>query len=84
MHWNANSLPTLNLLRIPLIQAYNAVHDCHVIAISESALNEQHSNEDADIPGYTSIRADLMEGHTHGGVVLYHKLDMAAAQKNSS
>ena len=83
MHWNANSLPTLNFLRIPYIQAYNAVHDCHIIAISESKLNAQHSDDDINIPGYNPIRCDLREniGHTHGGVLVYHKLDIAAAQK---
>ena len=38
-HWNVNSLPAHNFSRLSLIQAYNALHDFHIMAISESALN---------------------------------------------
>jgi hypothetical protein len=81
MHWKVNSLPNLIFLRMPLIQAYNSIYKCHVMAISESALTNDMPNEKIDIPGYTPIRCDLMEGDDHGGVLLYYKNDLSAVQR---
>ena len=76
MHWNPNSIVAHNFHRVSLIQAYNAIHDFHIISITESALNSKISNESIDIPGYIPIRNDLPENDSHGGVLIWHKIDL--------
>ena len=66
LHWNANSLPTLEFARIPAIQTYNSIHDCHLIAITESALKNDIPDEKIKSPatylsGATSPEATPME-----------------------
>ena len=77
MHWNVTSLPAHNFARIPLIQTYNAIHDCSLIAITETALKSEIPNEKIEIPGYCPIRCDLANNDSHGGVMIYHKENMA-------
>ena len=45
----------------------------HIAAISESALSKKIPDSDIQIPGYNSIRFDLENSDTHGGVIIYHK-----------
>jgi len=81
MHWNANSLPAHDFARIPLIQLYNTIHDFNIIAITESALKNEIPNDKIDIPGFTPIRCDLPENDSHGGVLIYHKNDLAVKKQ---
>jgi hypothetical protein len=81
MHWNVNSLTADQFARIPLLQAHAAIHGFHLIAITESDLTSRTTNEAINIPGYTSIRCDLLDGISHGGVVVYHKDDLAATNR---
>jgi len=76
-HWNANSLPAHNFSRISLIEAYNALHDFHIIAISESALKPSTPDSQIEIPGFTPIRSDLTGTDTHGGALIYHKHNLS-------
>ena len=69
-HWNANSIPAYNFSRLSLIQAYNALYDFHILAISESALKPNTSDSEIEIPGYTPIRSDLTGSDTHGGIII--------------
>ena len=80
-HWNANSLCTNEFQRIPLIQTYASIHNFHLICISESALKSSTPDKCIEIDGYTSIRSDLPNGDSHGGVVIYHKDDMAVKNR---
>jgi len=82
MHWNANSLPAHNFARIPLIQLYNAINDFSLIAISETALKTEIPNEKIEIPGYCPIRCDLANNDSHGGVMIYHKENMAVKNRS--
>ena len=81
MHWNPNSLSTLDFFRISLIQAYNAVHNFHIISISESALTSDITNDQIDLPGYTPLRNDLEGSNTHGGVLIWHKIGLAVKNR---
>ena len=81
MHWNVNSLSADHFARIPLLQAHAAIHGFHLIAITESGLTSRTTNDAIDIPGYTPIRCDLIDGISHGGVVVYHKDDLAATNR---
>ena len=53
-HWNLNSITSHSLLKVSLLLAYNAVHNFHIICISESYLNSRiFSNDDKlSIPVY--------------------------------
>ena len=72
MHINANSLPTRDYIRVPLIKAYNSIHNFHLISITETALKNNIPNNIIAIPGYTPIRCDLTGNDTHGGVLIDH------------
>ena len=79
--WNLNSLTAHSYSRIPLLQAYMTQHDLHIAAISESALSKKIPDSDIQIPGYNSIRFDLENTDTHGGVIIYHKNNMAVINR---
>ena len=81
MHWNANSLPAHNFNRISLIEAYNAIHNFHLISITETALTNSITDDKIEIQGYTPIRNNLPKNDTHGGVMIYHRADLAAKNR---
>jgi hypothetical protein len=81
MHWNPNSISTLNFFRISLIQAYNAIHDFHLISISESALTKDITNEQIELPGYVPLRNYLEGTDRHGGVLIWHKIGLAVKNR---
>ena len=81
MHWNLNSIPAHDFSRIPLIQAYNSIHNFHLIAITETALKDSIPDDKIDIPGYSPIRCDLPNNDSHGGVLIYHKLDLSVKKR---
>ena len=56
-------------------------HDLHIAAIGESALSKDIPNSDIQIPGYSIIRSDLKDSDTHGGVLIYHKNNMAVINR---
>ena len=79
--WNLNSLPAHSFSRIPLLHAYMVQHNLDIAAISESALSKNIPDSDIHIPGYSSIRFDLENPDTHGGVIIYHKNNMAVINR---
>ena len=81
MHWNVNSIPAHDFSRISLLVAYNSIHDFQLIAITETALKNNIPNDKIDIPGYSPIRCDLPGNDTHGGVLIYHKLDLSVKNR---
>ena len=80
-HWNCNSLKAHNFSRISSIQAYNAIHNLNLIAISETALTNDIDDEKIEIPGYLCLRNDLPPLDTHGGVLIYHKIDLRTKRR---
>ena len=81
MQWNCNSLPAHDYTRVSLIEAYNTLHNFDLIALSETALRPDHQNKPLEIKGYSIIRNDLPTGDTHGGVMIYHKDDLAVKHR---
>ena len=45
-HWNLNSLPTDNFIKIPHLEAYAISHNIDIICLSETFLNTSYSNND--------------------------------------
>ena len=81
MQWNLNSLTAHSFSRISLIQAYMVQHDLHIAAFSESALSKDILDSKIQIPGYCAIRFDLSDSDSHGGVIVYHKSNMAVINR---
>lgn len=75
-HWNCNSISAHNFSRVGLIQAYNALHNFNIIAITETALTPDVPDEKLNIPGYNVLRNDLPPQDSHGGVMIYYKNDL--------
>ena len=78
-HWNLNSVPAHNYIRISQLQAYTALHNLHVIALSETARTASNTSDKITIDGYiyTVLHRDLPQNTTHGGVLIFHKDDLA-------
>ena len=75
--WNTNSLITHQFQRVSALQAYSTLNNLHLICVTESALHKNISNDQIEIPGYIPIRNDLTDNDSHGGVLIYHKADLA-------
>ena len=80
-HWNCNSIQAHKFSRVSLIQTYNAIHNFNLIAITETALKDDVSNEQLEIPGYNLLRSDLPGQDSHGGVMIYHKIDLPTKRR---
>ena len=74
-HWNLNSLPTDNFIKIPHLEAYAISHNIDIICLSETFLNTSYSNNDTrlHLHGYSLIRADHPKDLKRGGVCIYYK-----------
>ena len=74
-HWNLNSLPTDNFVKIPHLEAYAISHNIDIICLSETFLDTSYSNDDTrlHLTGYSLIRADHPKNLKRGGVCIYYK-----------
>jgi hypothetical protein len=77
MHYNVNSLKTSNFSRVHLIESFMSLHNIHIAAISETALNTSVEDSCIAIEGYNTFRKDLTDNNTHGGVLLYYRNSLA-------
>ena len=59
-HWNLNSIPVHNFLKLSLLRAHITVRKFDVIFLSETYLNSPilHNDNNLQIPGYTLHRED--------------------------
>ena len=85
-HWNLNSLPAHNYAKVPLLQAFNAIHKFDLICLSESYLNSSITMDEKSliIDGYKLIRADHPSDTIRGGVCIYHKESISVNVLNIS
>ena len=77
MHYNVNSLKAFNFSRVQLIESFLTIQNLDIAAISETALDNSINNENIEIEGFSILRKDLTNNHTHGGVLLYYKNNLA-------
>ena len=72
-HWNLNSIATQNFIKVALLKAYLSFHD--IICLSETYLDSSVPADDNNlqIPGYSSVRADHPSNTKSGGVLIYYK-----------
>ena len=45
-HWNLNSLPTDNFVKVPHLEAYAITHNIDIICLSETFLDSSYSSDD--------------------------------------
>ena len=79
--WNCNSLIAHNFTRVSLIETYNSIHRLKLIGLTETGLKSDIENSNLELPGYSIIRSDLPTSHSHGGVLLYYKNDLAVKHR---
>ena len=74
-HQNLNSIAAHNLIKISLLQAYNAINRFDIICLSETYLDNSYHTDDDQLtfPGYNLIRADNPNNIKRGGVCIYHR-----------
>ena len=82
-HRNLNSICARGNVKIPLIEAYNSVHHCDVLAISESMLDSSISNYDISFEGFSKeiFRNDHPSNTKTGGVCLYYREGLAIKRR---
>ena len=73
--WNLDSIPARDFARIPLIETLQATYDFDIFGVCESFLNNDISNEDILIRGFSPdpFQADKPVNTRNGGVCLYFK-----------
>ena len=76
-HMNVNSLKAHQFIRVKAIEAYLFQHSCDIFAVTETALKADIPDDKIHINGYSCIRRDLPANTSHGGVLLYHKDNLA-------
>ena len=63
------------------MEAYNTQHNLDIIALMETALKHDDDCEKVKIEGYTAMRSDLPPNTTHGGVMIFHKDNLALLRR---
>ena len=73
-HWNLNSIPAHNFIKLSLLCGYISVNKFNIICLSETFLDPSISSNDGnlEVPGYTLVRADNSNNTKRGGVCIYY------------
>ena len=65
-----------------MIEAYNVTIQYDVIAITETGLHSDTSDEDLIIQGYSLYRRDLPADRNYGGVIVYVSENIASQDRS--
>ena len=88
-HWNLNSIPVHNFLKLSLLRAHITVRKFDVIFLSETYLNSTilHDANNLQIPGYTLHREDhplnVKQGVLTTTSLFYWKLKTSITCRNA-
>ena len=80
-YWNFGGLPTGNVLKKYLFEAFLTVNDFDIVALSETHITSRINDEDVAIDGYTLIRFDHPDDISRGGVAVYYKFHISLILK---
>ena len=74
-HWNLNNVVAHNFIKVSLLIAYNSIHKCDIIYLSETYLDSSTvlRDDSLEIPGYNLVRCDHSSSTKCGGVCVYCK-----------
>ena len=69
-HWNLNSIPAHNFIKLSLLRAYISINKTDIICLSETYLDSSIPSDDdnLELPGYNLVRADNPTNTKRGGV----------------
>ena len=72
-HWNLNSIPAHNFIKLSFLGAYISINKFDIIYLSETYLDTIISSNDdiLEVPGYTLVRTDDPNNTKKGGVCIY-------------
>ena len=73
-HWNLNSIPAHNFIKLSLLRAYISINKFDIICLSETYLDSSISSNDGnlEVPRYILVRADNSNNTKRGGVCIYY------------
>ena len=73
-HWNLNSIPAHNFIKLSLLRAYISINKFDIICLSKTYLDSSISsnNGNLEVAGYTLVRADNPNNTKRGGVCIYY------------
>ena len=75
MHWNVNSIPSHNFIKLSMLEAFNSIHKYDLICISESFVDSSYSSDDPSLTlkGYKLARSDHPLNIKRGGNCIFYK-----------
>ena len=75
-----------NFSKISLLRAYNAIHNCDIICLSENYLNHDtfSDNDNLKILDYKLIGVDQSSNQKRGGIGICHKVFLPTKVNNIS
>ena len=73
-HWNLNSIPANNFIKLPLLHAYISINKFGIICLSETYLDPIISSNDGnlEVPRYNLVCADNPNNTKRGGACIYY------------
>ena len=73
-HWNLNSIPAHNFVKMSLLRTYNAINRFDIIRLSETYLDNSYHIDDDQLtfPGYNLIRTGNPNNIKRGGGSIYY------------
>ena len=74
-NWNLNSIAAHNFIKVVLLKACISFHNMDIVCRSKTYLDSSVPTDDDNlqIPGYRSVRADHPSNAKRGGVLVYYK-----------
>ena len=59
-HWNLNSIEAHNFIKVSLLVAYNSIHKCNIMCLSEKYLDSSVGlvDDNFELPGYNLVQCD--------------------------
>ena len=73
-HWNLNSIPAHNFIKLSLLRAYISINKSDVICLSKTYSDSSISSNDSnlEVTGYTLVCADNPNNTKRGVVCIYY------------
>ena len=72
-HQNLNSISAHNFIKLSLLRAYISINKIDIICLSKTSLDLSisYDNDNLELPGYNSVRADNPDNTKRGSVCIY-------------
>ena len=81
-HWNLGGLPTDDLSKKFLLQAFLCVNDFDIVILGETHLSSKIDENELNIEGHSFQRCDHPDDTSRGGMDIYYKSSLACIFKS--